>query len=180
MDKHILKTAIAKWGVETQTKKLQEECLELALVINQMECPTKPDLTDQFIDELADVKIMMAQAEMIIGSYEIDKRVEYKLKRLADKYFNDYNMTKRTRRDAIFYVEQTEGIMKARDKVKKYIRMSEMFPNKSTYLKICGVRYNGERNAKLNDKDLEVLNAGIDTVIEGLKEFKHELNANRP
>ncbi len=51
-----------------------------------------------------------------------------------------------------------------------------MFPNKSTYLKICGVRYNGERNAKLNDKDLDVLNAGIDTVIEGLKEFKQELN----
>ncbi len=85
-------------------------------------------------------------------------------------------MTKRTRRDAVFYVEQTEGMMKARDKVKKYIRMSEMFKNKSTYLKICGVRYNGERNAKLNDKDLEVLNAGIDTVIEGLKEFKQELN----
>lgn len=85
-------------------------------------------------------------------------------------------MTKRTRRDAVFYVEQTDGIMKARDKVKKYIRMSEMFPNKSTYLKICGVRYNGERNAKLNDKDLEVLNAGIDTVIEGLYDFKYELN----
>lgn len=89
-------------------------------------------------------------------------------------------MTKRTRRDAVFYVDQTDDIIKARDKVKKYIRMSEMFQNKSTYLKICGVKYNGERNAKLNDKDLEVLNAGIDTVIEGLKDFKQELNENRP
>ncbi len=89
MDKHILKRAIAKWGVETQTKKLQEECLELALVINQMECPTKPDLTDQFIDELADVKIMIAQAELMFGADRINERVEYKLKRMADKYFND-------------------------------------------------------------------------------------------
>ena len=89
MDKHILKRAIDKWGVETQTKKLQEECLELALVINQMECPTKPDMTAQFIDELADVKIMMAQAELMFGTDQINERVEYKLKRMADKYFND-------------------------------------------------------------------------------------------
>ena len=89
MDKHILKRAIDKWGNQIQIKKLQEECLELALVINQMECPTKPCLAEQFIYELADVKIMMAQAEMIVGSSEIDKRVEYKLKRLADKHFND-------------------------------------------------------------------------------------------
>lgn len=89
MDKHILRKAIAKWGIETQTKKLQEECLELALVINQMECPTKPDMTDQFIDELADVKIMMEQAELMFGADRINERVEYKLKRMADKYFND-------------------------------------------------------------------------------------------
>lgn len=88
MNKKLLEKAIAKWGVETQTKKLQEECLELALVINQMDCPTKPDLTDQFIDELADVKIMMAQAELMYGADRINERVDYKLKRMADKYFN--------------------------------------------------------------------------------------------
>lgn len=89
MDKTLLKRAIEKWGIVTQTNKLQEECLELALVINQLSCPTKPDLTEAFIDELADVKIMMAQAELMYDSSRINERVEYKLKRMADRYFND-------------------------------------------------------------------------------------------
>ena len=87
MDKSLLKRAILKWGMNTQTHKLQEELLELALVINQLSCPTKPDMTDALIDELADVKIMMAQAEIMFGEELINERVRYKLNRMEEKYF---------------------------------------------------------------------------------------------
>ena len=89
-------------------------------------------------------------------------------------------MTQKTRHAPKFYIEQGEEIVKARDRVKKYLRLASVIPNRGTYMKICGVEYNGERNAKLNDKDLEVLNHGIDTVIEGLKEFKQALKDAQP
>lgn len=93
MKKEILQKAIDKWGKETQTNKIQEEALELALVINQMKCPTKDFLKmeENLYDELADMKIMMAQAELIFDKKRIDEIVEYKLNKLESKYFKDIN-----------------------------------------------------------------------------------------
>ena len=84
MERELLKAAINKWGRETQINKIQEECLELSLVLNQLKCPTKDVevLTEQLYDELADVKIMMAQAEILFDHHRIDERVKYKLDKL--------------------------------------------------------------------------------------------------
>lgn len=59
--------AIDKFGVDGQVRKLQEELLELALVLNQINCPTKnrSKMEENLYSELADVKIMMIQAELI-------------------------------------------------------------------------------------------------------------------
>ena len=89
-------------------------------------------------------------------------------------------MTQKTRHAPKFYIEQGEEIVKARDKVKKYLRLASVIPNRGTYMKICGVEYNGGRNAKLNDNDLEIIHDGIDKVMEGLKEFKQALEDAQP
>lgn len=89
MDKTLLHRAIAKWGPEVQIHKLQEELLELALVLNQRKCPTKTPVQMEALlyQELADVKIMMAQAEIIFDSERIDDIVVHKLDVLKHLYF---------------------------------------------------------------------------------------------
>lgn len=88
MKDEILYKIINKFGIEVQVNKIQEEALELSLVLNQLKCPTKDHkkLMDQLYDELADMKIMMAQAELIFDKEIIDERVEYKLKKCEEKY----------------------------------------------------------------------------------------------
>lgn len=88
MNKELLQKAIEKWGIETQINKIQEEALELALVLNQRNCPTKDKsiMEDNLYDELADMKIMMAQAEIIFGSKRINERVNFKLDKLKYKH----------------------------------------------------------------------------------------------
>ena len=90
MDKEILNQIIDKWGRETQINKIQEEALELSLVLNQMKCPTKDleKLDKELYSELADMKIMMAQAEILFDVDRINEQVEYKLKRVQEKYLN--------------------------------------------------------------------------------------------
>ncbi len=90
MDKEILLKAIAKWGRETQINKIQEEALELSLVLNQRNCPTKDkdEMEASLYDELADVKIMMAQAEILFDADRINERVKFKLDKLNRKYLS--------------------------------------------------------------------------------------------
>lgn len=89
MDKDILKRAIAKWGRDVQINKIQEEAMELALILNQRNCPTKdPEaMEDALYSELADMKIMMAQAELLFDAERINRQVEAKMNRLKNKYF---------------------------------------------------------------------------------------------
>ncbi len=86
--KSVLEAIIAKWGRETQINKIQEECLELALVLNQINCPTKDpkEMEYNLYDELADVKILMAQAEMLFDRERINDRVKYKIEKVQKKY----------------------------------------------------------------------------------------------
>ena len=88
MDIDILKKAIVKWGRRVQINKIQEEALELALVLNQINCPTKdPDeMEANLYSELADMKIMMAQAELLFDAERINKIVDLKLERMNVKY----------------------------------------------------------------------------------------------
>lgn len=84
----ICRRIIAKWGAETQVNKIQEEALELALVLNQRNCPTKDaqQLEDALYDELADMKIMMMQADILFDSKRIEERVQYKFDRVIAKH----------------------------------------------------------------------------------------------
>ena len=88
MDESILQAMIDKFGRQTQINKIQEEALELALVLNQINCPTKnvEQLTEQLYSELADMKIMMAQAEILFDKEKIDSIVDFKLQRSKEKY----------------------------------------------------------------------------------------------
>lgn len=90
IDKAVLYKIIAKWGRETQINKIQEECLELALVLNQMNCPTKDpkEMEDQLYDELADAKILLAQADILFDENRINERIKYKLEKVQRKYLN--------------------------------------------------------------------------------------------
>ena len=88
--KEILLKAIAKWGKTTQINKIQEEALELSLVLNQRNCPTKDpeQMEASLYDELADMKIMMAQAEILFDADRINERVKFKLDKLNRKYLS--------------------------------------------------------------------------------------------
>lgn len=91
MDIEILKKAIEKWGRHIQVNKIQEEALELALVLNQINCPTKnrEEMEELLYSELADMKIMMVQAELLFDAERINKNVDLKIERLKIKYFNE-------------------------------------------------------------------------------------------
>ena len=90
MNKDILHKVIEKWGPQIQINKIQEEVLELALALNQLNCPTKDKdkLEAAIYDELADVKIMMAQADILFDKARIDERIKFKLERLQRRYFS--------------------------------------------------------------------------------------------
>lgn len=86
--KEILMKIIKEWGKESQIIKIQEELLELALVINQRMCATKKpeDMEAQLYDELADVNIMLMQANLIFDADHIQERIDYKLNRVNQMY----------------------------------------------------------------------------------------------
>ena len=88
MDEQLLQNIINKWGKQTQTRKIKEEILELALVITHLDIPTKdPDeVHKNLIEELADVKIMMAQAEIMFGKEAIDRKVAEKLNKIQVRF----------------------------------------------------------------------------------------------
>jgi len=91
MDIELLQMAIDKWGREVQMNKIQEEALELSLILNQMKCPTKnkEELEINLYSELADMKIMMAQADLLFDKERIDTIVKLKLERLRVNYFSN-------------------------------------------------------------------------------------------
>lgn len=90
-NKAFLIRMIDRFGSETQINKIQEEALELSLALNQINCPTKDKaaMTDQLYGELADMKIMMAQAELLFDSEIINRIVEEKLDRFEKKFLTN-------------------------------------------------------------------------------------------
>ena len=88
LTKDFLTSIIERFGRDVQIQKIQEEALELALVLNQLNCPAKDKeaMEANLYDELADMKIMIAQSELLFDVGRINARVEYKLQRFRDKY----------------------------------------------------------------------------------------------
>lgn len=80
----ILKSAVAEFGESKQLDMLQEECLELALAISKVRRRGGIDIAemDGFFEELADVKIMLFQMDLIFGGHLTDSWIEHKINRL--------------------------------------------------------------------------------------------------
>ena len=87
IDDKILDKAIEAWGLDAQLEMVIEECLELALALQKLK-RLRGDMTQKeknVIDEIADVKIMIKQAEKIFGSEPVNERVDFKMNRLNDR-----------------------------------------------------------------------------------------------
>ncbi len=87
IDDAILDEAIEKYGFEKQVDMIQEECIELALAIQKLR--RKGYLssieTEQVIDKIAGIKIMIRQAEKLFNSDKINARVSFKIERLKER-----------------------------------------------------------------------------------------------
>lgn len=91
--KDILKRAIQLWGAEAQKEMIIEECLELAVALQKNKRSDiakgsedrKKEQIFKIEDEIADVKIMIAQAEMIFDRNNINQRIRYKMNRLEKR-----------------------------------------------------------------------------------------------
>jgi NTP pyrophosphatase (non-canonical NTP hydrolase) len=83
----ILDKAIQRWGIDAQLEMVIEECLELALALQKLKRQrgNHAEKVANVIDEIADVKIMIRQAEMIFGQDKVSERVEFKIKRLIER-----------------------------------------------------------------------------------------------
>lgn len=87
IDDKILDKAIETWGIDAQLEMVIEECLELALALQKLK-RLRGDMTQKeknVIDEIADVKIMVKQAEKIFGSEPVNERVDFKMNRLNER-----------------------------------------------------------------------------------------------
>jgi hypothetical protein len=86
VDKELLKKAIELWGEKAQREMVIEEALELGLALMKLRRSGDPEkrMAD-VIDEVADMKIMVAQAELLFDLEAINTRVEFKMNRLKKK-----------------------------------------------------------------------------------------------
>lgn len=91
IDKEILHKAIDAWGANAQIELIEEECLELALALQKLKRKRGSEIEkyNSIIDEIADVKIMIEQAQIIFSQDEINKRVDYKMNRLRERLIED-------------------------------------------------------------------------------------------
>ena len=87
IDEKVLQKAIDAWGFDAQCEMIIEECLELALALQKLK-RLRGDKQEKFnnvIDEIADVKIMISQAQRLFPKDLIDVRVDYKMTRLKER-----------------------------------------------------------------------------------------------
>ena len=89
MNKQVLVEAINKWGVDSQIDIAIEELAELIVALKKLKrAHNKTEgVKARFnvCDEIADVKIVTAQLEMIFDEELIAKREEFKINRLKQR-----------------------------------------------------------------------------------------------
>lgn len=87
IDDEILQRAIDTWGFNAQCEMIIEECMELALALQKMKRVrgSRSEKFNNVIDEIADVKIMIRQAERLFPSDLINERVDFKMNRLEER-----------------------------------------------------------------------------------------------
>lgn len=86
VDRELLKRAIDLWGEKAQRDMIIEESLELGLALMKLRRSGDPEeQMAAVIDEVADMKIMVAQAELLFDQEAIDERINFKQERLRKK-----------------------------------------------------------------------------------------------
>lgn len=89
MTQGIIEKALLIYGPDAQLDMLVEECAELIQARQKLlrtvgKGPEAYCLAMQnFVEELADVKIMLLQAERIVGADQVNREMDRKLARLA-------------------------------------------------------------------------------------------------
>ena len=79
----VIERAVRLFGFKEQMRMMQEEAAELIAAINRYE-RGRPGSYEAMIEEMADVKIVMAQMETVYGD-DIAAAMEQKLKRLEER-----------------------------------------------------------------------------------------------
>lgn len=85
IDNKLLDKAIEKWGASAQIEMIEEESIELALAIQKLKRKRGDHVKKLLavIDEIADVKIMIRQAERIFDVEDrVSRRIDFKMRRL--------------------------------------------------------------------------------------------------
>jgi NTP pyrophosphatase (non-canonical NTP hydrolase) len=83
IDQNTITRAIHTWGAEKQLRMVREECLELALAIGKvLERDDSAEAYTAMQKEIADVNIMIQQANIICGQETIQGFIDQKLARL--------------------------------------------------------------------------------------------------
>jgi NTP pyrophosphatase (non-canonical NTP hydrolase) len=79
----LLERIIDRLGPHVQIRKIKEECLELALAITKLDIPTKDasETIENIYEEIADVQIMMEQADKIFDKEKIERIKKMKLEK---------------------------------------------------------------------------------------------------
>lgn len=80
----IFKEAIDTFGFDSQRKLLQEECAELIVAASHYD-RGRPGAYDNFVEELADVEIMISQMIYALQATNINEWKEKKLARLKGR-----------------------------------------------------------------------------------------------
>ena len=85
--------AVRVWGEHKQLRQLTEECGELVAAVNQYE---RGRITaEQLASEVADVRIMVAQASAIIGAALVEAQLDAKLDRLEVRLAHAFECARR-------------------------------------------------------------------------------------
>lgn len=85
--------AIAEWGKPAQMLMVIEECSELVkAVCDRLRGRVKTDA--YILDEMADVKIMLAQLERMVDPVELERIRQAKLQRLRARLDSGHKMVK--------------------------------------------------------------------------------------
>jgi len=81
----IMHQALGQWGLNAQVGQAVEECAELIVALQKHinRTPLHQN-TDNILDEIADVEMMLAQIRLALGidDEKLRKRIEHKFERL--------------------------------------------------------------------------------------------------
>lgn len=88
-EKWTLQAALKTWGKESQFKMAYGECGEFVTLCGRQAQGRATD--EDFISEIADNFVMMAQMREIFGPEKVDAMIEFKIDRLKQKILKHHN-----------------------------------------------------------------------------------------